>query len=703
MEEAIKSVTPASFICEKCNGTPSMDQIFKSVATYGLIWLNNDENAWIGFNCPLCEKPSTNIKKFKHEEIRPFRLQLEYRITYILGTLIYHSFPFSVHHPVKGRDFAGQYIEQLKLPVDQLNEETFDYSQIEEYPGDSKKLYTSYSFGYKAFGPAIAIWWYKDEDIENLASYESESGLRAFPRYRLYECIYPAIDRFCWKERLYIDFINKTKFLYPNTITDILLANSTKKDLTKTFEFMHFLGMSHRQETREFMTGENQLVGSLIGLSEVPEETADHHHEKISSVVWDNFTKDYVQDLLKMLSEKFIDEYIALSDRTDFSFGAVWELKEKYLSDLKNAIESRHERKKLEQGAREHFRSLAQDAEKCFPGVEIISQNFAIDKLKINISRLPKVFKKPEAFLILGERGTGKGLFAEAIHEAYGKIGRKGNNVLFDCGVRNENLFKSELFGHVKGAFTGADRNHKGALEEAKDGTIFIDEIGNLPMSLQAAMLGFLQDWKFRSVGSTVTKDISAMVVLATNKDLEVEIENGNFRADLYDRIRHIDFKIPPLRSRKEDIKILIKHFIKMHDEQRHEDPSLEEFTVTSDCIKALTDYDWPGNVRDLGGVLKKIVKFKSGADDRSPINENDLPNWLFSDSNSKDQVHPKSDTPSHPDKYGRLPEDDAILIQHKQDGMKGREVGKLYGVRREAVYRRYSKIEEKAKNNNLK
>jgi DNA-binding NtrC family response regulator len=122
------------------------------------------------------------------------------------------------------------------------------------------------------------------------------------------------------------------------------------------------------------------------------------------------------------------------------------------------------------------------------------------------------------------------------------------------------------------------------------------------------------------------------MVVLATNMDLKAEIKNGNFRADLYDRICHFEFEIPPLRNRKEDIPILINHFIKMHDEQRNEDHSLEEFTATSDCIKALTDFDWPGNVRQLEGVVKKIVKTRGGANDRSPIDESDLPDWLSSD-----------------------------------------------------------------------
>jgi transcriptional regulator with PAS, ATPase and Fis domain len=721
MDEANKSAIPASFVCEKCKGTPSMDQIFQSIATYGLIWLTNDENTWIGFNCPLCEKPWTNIKKFKHEEVRPFGLEMGKRTAYDFGTPAYHSFPFRMDQPVKGPYFAGPYMKQLelpvdkigeeileifnKLPVDQLGEEIVDSFDSEEDLIYSRKLYSSYPFEYKAFGPAIAIWWYRDEDIEKLAAYESESGLRTFPRFRLYDNLYSEIDRFCWQERLHIDFRNSLNLDWE--ITHIL-SNPAKKDLTKTFDFMHILDMPHLDDILKYITRKNQFIDSPSSWAKLPRQTADigsktccsrktaSDHEEISSVVWANFTKDYVQDLLKKLSDKFIDEYIALSERTDFTFSAVWELKEKYLSDLKKAIKSRRERKKLERSANEHHRNRVREAEKCFPGVEIISCDSEIDELKIWISNLSKVDTNRKAFLLLGERGTGKGVFAEAFHEA---SGRNGKLTKFDCGDREDTLFKSALFGHAKGAFTGADRIHKGALEEAGEGTIFIDEIGNLSMSLQAAMLGFLQDWEFQPLGAPGAKPVKAMVVLATNMDLEAEIENGKFRADLYDRISSFKHKIPPLRNRRNDIPILFHHFIKKHDGQRHNDPPLEEFTATSDCINALKDFYWPGNVRQLEGLVAKIIMTRTMNEDRSPIDLSDLPDWLSSDSKSKDPVHPKSNksTLIGEKKYNYLPEKDSVLIEDEQDGMTRVAVAEKYGVDVATVIRRYSKIRKKA------
>ena len=697
MEKAKKSVTPASFVCEKCKGIPSMDQIVESVATYGLIWLNNDENTWLGFNCPLCEKPSTNIKKFKNEDINPFRLELENRISDV-GILVYHSFPFSFHHPLKDPVKEYKYMQLFELRYEHEDRErAYKYRPMDT---TLKQLYCSYSFGSKSLEPAIAIWWYGDKDIEELSSYESESGLRAFPRYRVYHYIYKKIDMFCRRERLQLDFQKESYLDWKITHK---LPNSTKKDLTKTFDFMHILDMPFYENIPAYVKREVEFLLASGGWPKLHRERMDINfdvygirnfridYEKISSVVWANFTKDYFQKLLKQLSEKFIDEYITLSKRVDFSYKAVWGLKEKYLSDLVEAIKSPLELHKLEQSVNKYRRDRIREAEKCFPGVEIISQNFEIDQLKIWIADTLKDITGREAFLLIGERGTGKSLFAKAIHEA---SGRKGEFVTFDCGNKVPTLFPSELFGYVKGAHSEAKSDHKGYLEKAENGTIFIDEVGNLPMSLQSAMLGFLQDRKFQPVGSTETKYVNAIVVLATNMDLRTEVENGKFRADLYDRICAFENEIPPLRNRKDDIPILIYHFIKRHDRKRLKDPSLEEYTTTPDFMKVLTDYHWPGNARELENVVYRIVSDKSKVNNRSPIDVNDMPGWFSRNLKSKDQALPKSNEPSHPieRRYFHLPED-SVLIELKKQGMKNREIAERFKVAPETVSRRLSKI----------
>ena len=203
--------------------------------------------------------------------------------------------------------------------------------------------------------------------------------------------------------------------------------------------------------------------------------------------------------------------------------------------------------------------------------------------------------------LIQGESGTGKELVARAIHDSSDRV--QGNFVAVDCCTLQENLFESELFGHEKGAFTGADRQKKGLIEGADGGTLFLDEIGEIEASLQAKLLRVLETGKFRRVGGT--KDLSANVriVAATNRDLDTMSKQGDFRLDLYYRIGAFAIETPPLRERREDIPYLVDHFIQNHTFSRRIDKR-----VSSEAMRRLIAYDWPGNVRELKNVVERAI-----------------------------------------------------------------------------------------------
>ena len=203
--------------------------------------------------------------------------------------------------------------------------------------------------------------------------------------------------------------------------------------------------------------------------------------------------------------------------------------------------------------------------------------------------------------LIQGESGTGKELVARAIHDSSDRV--QGNFVAVDCCTLQENLFESELFGHEKGAFTGADRQKKGLIEGADGGTLFLDEIGEIEASLQAKLLRVLETGKFRRVGGT--KDLSANVriVAATNRDLDTLSRQGDFRLDLYYRIGAFAIETPPLRERREDIPYLVDHFIQNHTFSRRIDKR-----VSGEAMRRLIAYDWPGNVRELKNVVERAI-----------------------------------------------------------------------------------------------
>lgn len=204
--------------------------------------------------------------------------------------------------------------------------------------------------------------------------------------------------------------------------------------------------------------------------------------------------------------------------------------------------------------------------------------------------------------LILGESGTGKELVSELL---VNNSPRKDMPYLqVNCGAIPENLIESELFGYEKGAFTGADnRGHKGLFEAANGGTVFLDEIGDLPLHMQVKLLRVLQQRKVTRVGGTEPIDINVRVIAATNKNLEQMVREGQFREDLYYRLNVVSVQIPPLRERKEDIVPLLNHFLTVVNQKYH-----TQKTIFSDTIDAFENYPWPGNVRELENVLENLV-----------------------------------------------------------------------------------------------
>ncbi|MCA9574323.1 MAG: sigma 54-interacting transcriptional regulator [Polyangiales bacterium] len=212
-----------------------------------------------------------------------------------------------------------------------------------------------------------------------------------------------------------------------------------------------------------------------------------------------------------------------------------------------------------------------------------------------------KVARTEAPTLIVGESGTGKELIASAIHDLGPRT--KGPFVTVDCGAMSPNLVASELFGHERGAFTGADRQHIGAFERAHGGTIFLDEIGELPAELQPNLLGALERKRFRRVGGRTDIDVDVRIVAATNRDLRAEVNAGRFRLDLYYRLAIVTLRVAPLRERYDDLPLLVEHFLR---ECGHEGAVEEVFDEA--LMATLGAYRWPGNVRELRNLVEATL-----------------------------------------------------------------------------------------------
>ncbi len=252
----------------------------------------------------------------------------------------------------------------------------------------------------------------------------------------------------------------------------------------------------------------------------------------------------------------------------------------------------------------EYNKSLREEVERRSPIQGAIAKS---TKMREVLDLISKVARSKLPVLVTGESGTGKELIARAVHNSSDRKDKPF--IVQNCSTFNENLLESELFGHVRGAYTGAQAAKRGLFEVADGGTFFLDELGEMSPNLQAKLLRVLQDGTFIPVGDTREKKVDVRIVAATNKDLKKLISEGKFRDDLYYRICGVTVQLPPLRERKEDIPALIDHFIKNSAHGK----SAKKFPT--EILTALSNYSWPGNIRQLQNEIERLLVLSEGAD----------------------------------------------------------------------------------------
>lgn len=295
-------------------------------------------------------------------------------------------------------------------------------------------------------------------------------------------------------------------------------------------------------------------------------------------------------------------------------------------------------------------------------------------KIQEILDLIEKVAPSTSSVFIHGESGTGKELVARTIHTASGR--RELPFIPVNCGAIVEQLLESELFGHRKGAFTGAIRDKDGLFKAASGGTLFLDEVAEMSPGLQVKLLRALQDKKIRPVGDTGEIAVDVRVIAATNGNVEDCLSKGLLRLDLYYRLNVVSICLPPLKERKEDIPLLANHFIKRFNEQSRR----KILGVSSECLDALLRYHWPGNVRQLENVIERA--FALGTEERIMLQ--DLPMEIMQQARDR-QHHPRS---------LNLKENELLILREAIERAKGKrgEVAKLLGVDASTVYRKLRK-----------
>ncbi len=308
----------------------------------------------------------------------------------------------------------------------------------------------------------------------------------------------------------------------------------------------------------------------------------------------------------------------------------------------------------------------------------------ASDAMRSIYQKVEKVAPTDVSVLITGETGTGKELVAQELHNRSSRY--DGPFVTINCGAIPENLLESELFGHVEGAFTGASTTKEGKFQYADGGTIFLDEIGEMPMNLQVKLLRVLQEESFQRVGGEETIEVDVRIVASTNKNLEEEVEEGRFREDLFYRLQVIPVHLPPLRERKSDIPLLVEHFVdKLAEKTR---TSVEG--VSDEAMSALKSYDWPGNVRELENAIEHAMVFTEGEE----VTLEALPGVISGQTQSDGVIPlPEEDDRSLPDLLEDIEERLIRRAYNEAEGTKTETAEKL-GIKTSALYYKLDKYD---------
>ena len=291
---------------------------------------------------------------------------------------------------------------------------------------------------------------------------------------------------------------------------------------------------------------------------------------------------------------------------------------------------------------------------------------------------ISKVAATGSTVLLTGETGTGKGLFARAIHYHSGR--EKEPFVPVNCSTLSEALLESELFGHVKGAFTSATSDKVGLFELAEKGTFFFDEIGDVSPAIQGKLLEVLQDKSIKRVGGTKLVEIDARIIVATNKDLMALIKEGRFREDLFYRLNVFPIHLPPLRERREDIPILIEHFLKKFNQGRDKDIK----GIHKETVRRLMEYDWPGNIRELENVIERAVVLESS----ELISSKDLPANIYPENKEELVLKERVKT------LGELEKEHILRVIKLVSSNKSR-AAQLLGIDRRSLHRKMKRWTE--------
>jgi len=731
--------------CTECKAVLDWNAVDYAMKKHGVIALINKKDlGYFGFTCSKCKKTTlhkTDIEflylllfgnLIKTEPVDPFSVED------VAGSGFYYYSNFDLE-PLNSFSF----LKPLNSFFDTIS--SYDSFSIKEqykntgksvsstFKDDSSNEYCSFLLETDALAPTAEIQFFlsdlnydlihkryksivsevKNQNIVKICQYvENKTGVKIFNRYIVKDDLYVYIDKFCEKYSELIGRQNRDllikeiasiqhviKKIEPDRLKKFLsygdgpiFLKTHQHRITKNLNFLEILCIPDLKTLSSEFTPheEGQLSLNAKKYSAVPKDfdlkIKLNDYEAVADTIWKEFNTNYIQELLTIMTDNFIEEYIKLMKTAICSFEQIWKLKEKYLNNLYLSVQSKYKRGKEKQYQKKlHFKRIIK-AEERYPALKkIITQNYSMLKIKEALLKIANS-NIIDIFLLQGETGTGKELFAKAIHDITKK---SGAFIPINCAAIPDKMFEAEFFGHAKGSFTGATNDKIGLFEQADGGTIFLDEIGEIDANFQARLLRVLQEKEITPVGGELKK-IDFQLVSATNRNLREMVDAGSFREDLYQRINEYPISIPSLAERKNDIPLLAHLFIKNFDRGIIEDPSLKPLSIEKECLNALENFHWRGNVRELERACKLVMAFRS-SDDRSKINISEFKLEKVAEPEKKQKSQKIKQEPAGPGNT-KVTDDQVKEVLAKHNGNKTK-AGKELGVTYATILRRSKKL----------
>jgi transcriptional regulator with AAA-type ATPase domain len=631
-----------------------------AVMLYGVILLSNKEQGMVGFVCPSCL--CTTLVKYDINNVNTIYYYLnmvnDYSNGFYIGDDDVHNkhYAYEIENYFYVIEFAKQsfnrnrfkrfnnyFMSNRKLTYNTFPLDfSFDVNTLREYKisrfivnnsntdnyltDDDTSNVVSCLPGTLNNDKKETIFIYPTHHVDTLINLENKEKQKIFPRYYYNN----------EKRKMFEDFARRiicpNLFYEMNNLRDDKKSHllGSKEQVYRNYQFINILETIDTDahsfchdivELWDLRSPSNKA--SLNFASDQPninKGTFNRYYADSIDSLWSNFANQELGEMLSKAAFNFSLQLLAVMSKNDFTDSTLNNLVSSFLILIKDAVNKPQGTTNAKAKLDSDLNLEVKKVESQFPSIsKIVSQDQRINELKIRIPKyvIPNNINKYD-ILITGETGTGKELVAAALHES---SGRQGNFIPVNVSAINESIFESQLFGHKRGSFTGANTDAKGYFESADRGTIFLDEIGELKINLQVVLLRPIEYRQIQPVGGKI-KNVDVMIILATNKNLKEQMKLNNFRDDLYYRIEAVEINLPPLRDRKEDIPLLVRHIFNY---KWSNDNNINNIIVEDGFYNALGDYEFPGNIRELTNIIIKIINNRIINNNFKPITALDL------------------------------------------------------------------------------